>query len=108
MPRSGTPVAAAITSRYAADSATESDTALGKEFWLVRPMYFTTLHWSEDGAEHRDCFVDSDGVVRLPYGLTSAETVPAENPIRPMRSTPRAALPDLGTEGMKRCWIAWR
>ncbi|MFG2865930.1 AQJ64_40280 family protein [Streptomyces sioyaensis] len=68
-------MAAAITGRYPADSATESDTALGKEFWLVRPMYFTTLHWSEDGAEHRDCFVDSDGVVRLPYGLTSAETV---------------------------------
>ncbi|WP_307167995.1 AQJ64_40280 family protein [Streptomyces sp. B3I7] len=28
-----------------------------------------------DGTEHRDCFVDSDGVVRLPYGLSSAETV---------------------------------
>ncbi|GGU82342.1 hypothetical protein GCM10010211_55410 [Streptomyces albospinus] len=70
-------MAAAITGRYPADSATESeaDTALGEEFWLVRPMVFTTLHWSEDGAEHRDCFVDSDGVVRLPYGLTSEETV---------------------------------
>ncbi|MFF4948232.1 AQJ64_40280 family protein [Streptomyces chattanoogensis] len=77
LPRSGTPVAAAITGRYPADSAAESeaDAALGEEFWLVRPMVFTTLHWSEDGAEHRDCFVDSDGVVRLPYGLTSAETV---------------------------------
>ncbi|SOE09090.1 hypothetical protein SAMN06272775_0174 [Streptomyces sp. 2323.1] len=58
-----------------ANGKVKSDTALGKEFWLVRPMYFTTLHWSEDGAEHRDCFVDSDEVVRLPYGLTSAETV---------------------------------
>ncbi|MFI9259745.1 AQJ64_40280 family protein [Streptomyces sioyaensis] len=75
LPGSGTPVAAAITGRYPAGSATESDTALGEEFWLVRPMYFTTLHWSEDGTEHRDCFVDSDGVVRLPYGLPSAETV---------------------------------
>ncbi|MFE2049597.1 AQJ64_40280 family protein [Streptomyces sp. NPDC059459] len=75
LPRSGTPVAAAITGRYPAGSAAESDTALGEEFWLVRPMYFTSLHWSEDGAGHRDCFVDSDGVVRLPYGLTSAETV---------------------------------
>ncbi|MEV0373233.1 AQJ64_40280 family protein [Streptomyces sp. NPDC050636] len=75
LPRSGTPVAAAITGRYPVDGATESDMALGEEFWLVRPMVFTTLHWSEDGAEHRDCFVDSDGVVRLPYGLASDETV---------------------------------
>ncbi len=41
----------------------------------MRPMVITTLHWGEDGAEHRDCFVDSDGVVRLPHGLTSEETV---------------------------------
>ncbi|WP_346728068.1 AQJ64_40280 family protein [Streptomyces sp. ISID311] len=75
LPESGTPVAAAITGRYPGDSATEFDAALGEEFWLVRPMYFTTLYWSEDGTEHRDCFVDSDGVVRLPYGLPSAETV---------------------------------
>ncbi|WP_443074104.1 amine oxidase [Streptomyces sp. NBC_01456] len=93
LPRSGRPVAAAITGRYPADSATESesqsqsesefesefeseaDTALGEEFWLVRPMVFTTLHRSEDGAEHRDCFVDSDGVVRLPFGRASEETV---------------------------------
>ncbi|MFJ9417980.1 AQJ64_40280 family protein [Streptomyces sp. NPDC101227] len=75
LPRSGIPVAAAITGRYPADGAAESDTALGEEFWLVRPMYFTTLHWSEDGTEHRDCFVDSDGVVRLSYGLASEETV---------------------------------
>ncbi|MEU5275129.1 AQJ64_40280 family protein [Streptomyces asoensis] len=75
LPRSGTPVAAAITGRYPADSGTEPDTGLGEEFWLVRPMYFTALHWSEDGAEHRDCFVDSDGVVRLPHGLGGAETV---------------------------------
>ncbi|WP_335930385.1 hypothetical protein [Streptomyces noursei] len=38
-------------------------------------MYFTTLHRGEDGVEHRDCFVDSDGIVRLPHGLASAETV---------------------------------
>ncbi|MCZ0984548.1 AQJ64_40280 family protein [Streptomyces diastatochromogenes] len=77
LPRSGTPVAAAITGRYPADNATEpeADTAVGEDFWLVRPMVFVTLHWSEDGAEHRDCFVDSDGVVRLPYGLSSEETV---------------------------------
>jgi hypothetical protein len=75
--------------RYPADSVTESDTALGEEFWLVRPMYFTTLHWSEDGAEHRDCFVDSDGIVRLPYCRTSAETVThwAELPTLPGGTT---------------------
>jgi hypothetical protein len=75
LPWSGAPVAAAITGRYPVDSATESDAALGEEFWLVRPTVFMALHWSEDGAEHRDCFVDSDGVVRLPYGLASEETV---------------------------------
>jgi hypothetical protein len=77
LPRGGTPVAAAITGRYPAGSTTGSaaGAALGEEFWLVRPMVFMSLHRSEDGAEHRDCFVDSDGVVRLPYGRTSAETV---------------------------------
>lgn len=76
LPGSGTPVAAAITGRYPEEDATEPDPPpTGEEFWLVRPMVFTTQHWSEDGTEHRDCFVDSDGVVRLPYGLTSDETV---------------------------------
>ncbi|MFI1159108.1 AQJ64_40280 family protein [Streptomyces sioyaensis] len=75
LPRRGMPVAAAITGRYPADSATESATALGEEFWLVKPMYFTTQHWSEDGTEHSDCFVDSDGVVRLPYGRAGDEGV---------------------------------
>ncbi|WP_030796752.1 AQJ64_40280 family protein [Streptomyces sp. NRRL S-337] len=91
LPGSGTPVAAAITGRYPADSATESvaDTALGEEFWLVRPTVFMTLHWSEDEAEHRDCIVDSDGVVRLPHGLASAETVThwAELPTLPGGTT---------------------
>ncbi|MFJ4367657.1 AQJ64_40280 family protein [Streptomyces chartreusis] len=76
LPASGTPVAAAITGRYPKEDATEPDPPpTGEEFWLVRPMVFTTQHWSEDGTEHRDCFVDSDGVVRLPYGLTSDEMV---------------------------------
>ncbi|MER5934889.1 AQJ64_40280 family protein [Streptomyces sp. NPDC002054] len=89
LPRSGTPVAAAITGHYPTDTATESDTTSGEEFWLVRPMYFTTLHWTEDGAEHRNCFVDSDGVVRLPYGLPSDETVThwAELPTLPVGTT---------------------
>lgn len=75
LPSSGTPVAAAITGRYPAEGDTDLDAASGEEFWLVRPMTFTTLHWSEDGTQHTDCFVDSDGVVRLPHGRPSAETV---------------------------------
>ncbi|MDH6225464.1 AQJ64_40280 family protein [Streptomyces sp. MJP52] len=69
LPRDGMPVAVALTGRYPADSA-ESGNALGEAFWLVRPTYFTTLHFGEDGTEHRDCFIDSDGYVHLPYGLT--------------------------------------
>ncbi|GAA2682525.1 AQJ64_40280 family protein [Streptomyces lunalinharesii] len=89
LPRSGTPVAAAITGRYPADGARGSGTGSGEEFWLVRPMHFTTLHRGEDGVEHRDCFVDSDGIIRLPHGLTSAETVThwAELPTLPGRQT---------------------
>lgn len=89
LPRNGIPVAAAITGRYPADSAAEPGTASGEEFWLVRPMYFTTRHWSEDGTEHRNCFVDSDEVVRLPHGLGSEETVThwAELPTLPGGTT---------------------
>ncbi|MGY0021017.1 AQJ64_40280 family protein [Streptomyces sp. cg35] len=71
LPGDGMPVAAAITGRYPAES---SDTA-GEEFWLVMPMYFTTRHRSADGTEHRDCFVDSDDLVRFPYGRSGAEPV---------------------------------
>ncbi|MEV6039931.1 hypothetical protein AB0L65_53090 [Nonomuraea sp. NPDC052116] len=28
-----------------------------------------------DGSEHRDCFVDSDGIICMPNGLHSEETV---------------------------------
>ncbi|WP_016909021.1 AQJ64_40280 family protein [Streptomyces xiaopingdaonensis] len=74
LPWSGAPVAAAITGWYPADTLTDPD-AVEEEFWLVRPMVFTAQHRSGDGTEHRDCFVDSDGIVRLPYGLGSEETV---------------------------------
>jgi len=89
LPRSGTPVAAAITGRYPPDSDAEFAMGLGEEFWLVRPMVFTTLHFGEDRTEHHDCFVDSDGIVRLPYGLAGAETVThwAELPTLPGGST---------------------
>jgi hypothetical protein len=38
-------------------------------------MYFTTRHVAADGTEIRDCFVDSDGVVRLPYVRPGDELV---------------------------------
>ncbi|WP_200308543.1 AQJ64_40280 family protein [Streptomyces adelaidensis] len=66
LPRSGMPVAAATAGRYPPDdSAAEPD---GEDFWLVLPTYFTARHIGEDGTEYRDCFVDSDEVVRLPHG----------------------------------------
>ncbi|WP_043679627.1 AQJ64_40280 family protein [Streptomyces xylophagus] len=108
LPSSGTPVAAAITGRYSAEDGGQSDTALGEEFWLVRPMYFTTLHFSDDGTEHRDCFVDSDGIVRLPYGLASAETVThwAELPMLPGGLTMRAVLGADVPAALQNAWSA--
>ena len=69
--RDGWPVAAAISGRY----PPEPGEASGEDFWLVRPMYFTSRFVAEDGTEYRDCFVDSDRVVRLPYGRPSDESV---------------------------------
>ncbi|WP_308439003.1 AQJ64_40280 family protein [Streptomyces longispororuber] len=40
LPRDGMAVAAAVTGRYPAHSD-GPEGALGEEFWLVRPMYFT-------------------------------------------------------------------
>lgn len=71
LPRSGVPVAAATAGRY----PPEPGEAAGEDFWLVLPMYFTNRHIAEDGTEYRDCFVDSDRVVRLPYGRPCAEPV---------------------------------
>ncbi|MGW2330466.1 AQJ64_40280 family protein [Streptomyces sp. NPDC001700] len=71
LPRDGVPVAGATCGRYPPAPGEEE----GEEFWLVLPMYFTTRHFGEDGTEYRDCFVDSDGVVRLPYGHPCAEHV---------------------------------
>ncbi|MFJ8056555.1 AQJ64_40280 family protein [Streptomyces sp. NPDC096142] len=106
LPSSGTPVAAAITGRYPVDSDAGSGSGLGEEFWLVRPMYFTTLHLDEDGTEHRDCFVDSDGVVRLPYGLDSAETVThwAELPTLPGGLASRAVLGEDVPAALHNAW----
>lgn len=65
LPEPGSPVAAAIAGRYPD----------GEDFWLVRPMHFTDRHIAEDGTQRRDCFVDSDGVVRPPYGRPGDEPV---------------------------------
>jgi hypothetical protein len=86
----GIPVAAAISGVYPPDDPTapgyppDDPQELEQDFWLVRPMYFTTHHVADDGTEYRDCFVDSDGVVRLPYGR------PCDEPV-----THWAALPTL-------------
>jgi hypothetical protein len=89
LPPSGVPVAVATTGRYPPDNEAEFASGLGEEFWLVRPMVFTNLHFSEDGAEHRDCFVDSDQIIYLPYGLAGGETVThwAELPALPGGTT---------------------
>ena len=55
------------------------------------PMHFTDRHITSDGTEHHDCFVDSDGVIRLPYGRPSAESV-----------THRAYLPALPVKTVHR------
>ena len=70
-PRTGYPVAAAVSGRYAA----EPGEASGPDFWLVMPMYFTDHHIAADDTEYHDCFVDYDGVIRMPHGGSSAETV---------------------------------
>jgi hypothetical protein len=64
-------VAAEISGGYRA----EPGEASGQDFWLVLPMYPTNRHITEDGTEYRDCFVDFDGIIRLPYGRPSAESV---------------------------------
>jgi hypothetical protein len=87
LPWDGAPVAAAITGPH--PDADDPEKVPVEEFWLVSPMVFTRQHWSEDGTEHRDCFVDSDGIVRLPYGLANDESVThwAELPTLPGMTT---------------------
>jgi hypothetical protein len=71
LPGSGYPVAAAVSGRY----PPEPGEASGQDYWLVLAMYFTNLHIAEDGTEYRDCFVDSDRVIRLPYGRPGDQPV---------------------------------
>ncbi|MEU6057417.1 AQJ64_40280 family protein [Streptomyces sp. NPDC047097] len=101
-PDDGAPVAAAITGRYPPD-----DSGSGESFWLVRPMVYTTRHIAEDATHHLDCFVDSDGVVRLPYGGGSEETVThwAALPALP-GGTAHAVLGDGVEEALRGAWGA--
>ncbi|WUR28479.1 amine oxidase [Streptomyces jietaisiensis] len=87
LPRDGLPVAAAVTGRYPPEREGD-DPASGEAFWIVLPMYFTRRHFAEDGTEHLDCFVDSDRVVRHPYGGP-----PCEEPVTHWAALP--ALPGL-------------
>ncbi|QUQ71291.1 AQJ64_40280 family protein [Kutzneria sp. CA-103260] len=86
LPGDGMPVAGATSGTY----PPEDGTGPGEDFWIVLPMRFARHYVSEDGTEHRDCFVDSDGVVRLPYGRPSDEQV-----------THWAALPSLPGMGVR-------
>ncbi|MFE2868884.1 AQJ64_40280 family protein [Embleya sp. NPDC059259] len=72
LPLDGMPVAAATTGRYPTHA---DDPESGQDFWLVMPMRFAARHIDADGVERHDCFVDSDRVVRLPYGRPGAEPV---------------------------------
>lgn len=39
------------------------------------PMRFAKRHFGEDGYEYHDCFIDSDGLIRLPYGRPGPEPI---------------------------------
>ena len=95
LPRIGYPVAAATAGRYPA----EPGEASGQDFWLVLPLHFTDHHIAEDGTHHHDCFVDSDGVIRMPYGGPTAETVThwAELPPLPGMTVPSTLGEDART-----------
>ncbi len=104
LPRSGEPVAVAVTGRYPQDP-TRPETASGEDFWLVRSMYFTSLHFSEDGAEHTDCFIDSDGYIHLPYGRSHRDAVThwAALPALPGTTT-HMLLGDEAQPALRKAW----
>jgi hypothetical protein len=75
LPRDRTAVLGATTGRYPGEPSSDPDSADGLDFWLVLPMYFLTYYVNKDGTEYHNCFVDTDSVVRLPYGRPCAEAV---------------------------------
>lgn len=107
LPRDGRPVAAATVGRYPPADGTEPGTTSGEDFWLVLPMHFTTRHVAEDGTEYRDCFVDSDRVVRLPFGRPCAEPVThwAELPALPGHAV-HGIMGEAARPALQRTWEA--
>jgi hypothetical protein len=87
LPYDGAGVVAAVTGRYPVDPDDHApDSLSGREFWIVLPMYFRRHHpVDETGEVIEDCFIDSDGVLRLPIGGSTDETVThwAEHPPLP-------------------------
>ncbi|WP_033224592.1 MULTISPECIES: AQJ64_40280 family protein [unclassified Streptomyces] len=83
-PDDGAPVAAAVTGTYPPREDGDGPDH-PEDYWIVLPMHFERRHFAGDGTEHHDCFVDSDGVIRFPYGGP-----PCEEPV-----THWAALPTL-------------
>jgi hypothetical protein len=77
LPYDGAGVVAAVTGHYPDDPDDDDpDSLSGKEFWLVLPMYFRSNHPVEETGEViKNCFYDSDGVVRLPLGRPTDEAV---------------------------------
>ncbi|MER5891361.1 AQJ64_40280 family protein [Streptomyces sp. NPDC001941] len=92
LPGDGLPVAAAVVGDYPVHGADGEATGEREDVWLVLPMYFTRRHFDEGGVEHHDCFVDSDGVVRLPYGR------PCDEPVTHWAALP--ALPGMTTHSV--------
>ncbi|MFJ8934348.1 AQJ64_40280 family protein [Streptomyces sp. NPDC102365] len=76
LPYDGAGIIAAVTGRYPGEVEDDPDSPFGKEFWLVLPMYFRSLHPLEESEEViENCFYDSDGVVRFPINGPSSEEV---------------------------------
>ncbi|MDT0433603.1 MULTISPECIES: AQJ64_40280 family protein [Streptomyces] len=76
LPHEGAAVVGAVTGRYPGEPEADPDSLSGREFWLVLPMYFTTVHPVEETGEIiENCFYDADGVVRFPLGGPECEEV---------------------------------
>lgn len=67
-PRDGEAVLGATTGRYPVDG--DGVPSPDEDFWLVLPMHFRRVHPVDGvGGIIRDCYRDSDGVIRMPLGV---------------------------------------
>lgn len=65
LPRNGDCVLGAIVGQYATD---EHPGPPDRDFWFVFPMHFRAVHPEEETYRLiKNCFIDADGVVRLPH-----------------------------------------